>query len=572
MKKLIALFMLMALPVMAQTPAYWWKMTSADTTNVTDWTSGRNAVYMPSVGSGPVLQSAVSGYFQFDGVASYLNCGVIDFGGATNFLLSMWINPSLGDGSSQYMPFGNSSLGSIGAVNIDIYHGTPCPLYEDGYQIMAEYTVPTESWSHIVYYFTGDMSDVTNNKQTYVNGVRLAAISASGSPHATMSTCVGPVSIGAESVAGYNFPGYIDDVRIYTNGVNATTPAALYAAGRTPDSSAPTPVAKPFMLPMRMKNGSVTAIHRRAGTTTTIPEIVWPLYSIWESSIMTASNAPSPYKVTTSDVTAGGLEGWNAFDNSVLTRWQSAASAYPHWIKYDCGVGVSQTVVSLIMRFYPAYNINAFTLSGSMDDSTYTTLITSNAVNNQYLDQLFTNSTPAAYRYYKINGTSGTDANYALMTEAHLSSGLYFPPLTSDTGPSPYAASASSTNHVPVTPSYFAFDYNHHSTNTWASDGSAFPQWIKFDAGSLVKVNGFQLWNIGGNGMSNCVFAASTDNSSWTDLQTINALDVTLGVDTMQTFTNANTTAYRYYRWTINSTYAPSHTVQVNELRLLRYQ
>ena len=93
-----------------------------------------------------------------------------------------------------------------------------------------------------------------------------------------------------------------------------------------------------------------------------------------------------------------------AFDNNEGTGWLSTDTAFPHWIKYDLGVGVAKKARKL--RLYPQdIQLEDFTLEGSNDDSGWTQFVSDTATGNtEWQEWEFSNST--AYRYYKITVTS----------------------------------------------------------------------------------------------------------------------------------------------------------------------
>jgi len=104
--------------------------------------------------------------------------------------------------------------------------------------------------------------------------------------------------------------------------------------------------------------------------------------------------------------------GWvasNAFDDNEATGWNSTNTAFPHWIKYDLGGGITKKARKL--RFKSKSDTTRpkdFKLQGSNNDSTWTDIISETAADNDnWQEWEFANST--AYRYYRIYITS----NYA---------------------------------------------------------------------------------------------------------------------------------------------------------------
>lgn len=103
-------------------------------------------------------------------------------------------------------------------VGIQIY--TTTAYYAEG-----TYTIPLNTWTHIVGTYNGDVVKI------YVNGVELVSnqppVAVKG-PLTTAGGQINNLTIGqaANSVA---FQGYVDDARIYTQALSANEIAALYA-------------------------------------------------------------------------------------------------------------------------------------------------------------------------------------------------------------------------------------------------------------------------------------------------------------------------------------------------------
>jgi len=92
----------------------------------------------------------------------------------------------------------------------------------------------------------------------------------------------------------------------------------------------------------------------------------------------------------------------NAFDNSESTIWQTQGVAYPHWIKYDFGSGVSWAIEKVRVKQYTVnFTGKDYTIAGSNNDSDWSTLDTGTMTNDtDWHDYEFSNST--AYRYIRI--------------------------------------------------------------------------------------------------------------------------------------------------------------------------
>lgn len=94
------------------------------------------------------------------------------------------------------------------------------------------------------------------------------------------------------------------------------------------------------------------------------------------------SDITTPSMTVTDNQNYGvGHEGAKAFNNSFTigdgSRWQMNGQSYPIWVKIDLGSGNTQEVLShMVMADDPTYAPQDWTLQGSNDDSTWTTVAT----------------------------------------------------------------------------------------------------------------------------------------------------------------------------------------------------
>jgi len=140
----------------------------------------------------------------------------------------------------------------------------------------------------------------------------------------------------------------------------------------------------------------------------------------WFETCNTDQNAQAAYVTDAtygSDVSGGktytesdytDAPGSAAFDDNEATWWNKNAGA-PGWVKVDWGLGNSATIGKLrIKPCHPTWDgagCKDFTFQGSNDDSNWTTLLSTTAVDN-YNWQEFTFQNTIAYRYYRINITN----------------------------------------------------------------------------------------------------------------------------------------------------------------------
>jgi len=109
----------------------------------------------------------------------------------------------------------------------------------------------------------------------------------------------------------------------------------------------------------------------------------------------------------------------------------------------------------------------------------------------------------------------------------------------------------------------------------WASSG-AMPHWWKYDLGSgvtkivsKIRLLGSGIPGDGDSGMfKDFIFQGSNDDSTWDDLYT----GTQVNTPTWQEYTFANSTAYRYYRVYITSTYrGDASTAILGEVQMMEY-
>jgi hypothetical protein len=99
--------------------------------------------------------------------------------------------------------------------------------------------------------------------------------------------------------------------------------------------------------------------------------------------------------------------GWlipYAFDGIwVVPGWSSSVTDFPHWLKYDLGVGVSKIArkIKIITLFEPNAYLKTVQIQGSNDDSSWTTIETIVLANNGNAQE-FEFANENSYRYYRF--------------------------------------------------------------------------------------------------------------------------------------------------------------------------
>lgn len=182
--------------------------------------------------------------------------------------------------------------------------------------------------------------------------------------------------------------------------------------------------------------------------------------------------------------------GANAFAGDGDTTYYgsaNAASTTTHWLKYDCGVGVTRAITGIaIMPHAGSIDqcIGSFVVEYSSDDITYSPgwieLYPGGASNGQgYATSTFKTFTmpfaPASTRYWMqaFTGSNGSGFVGAAEIEWRETSG------GADATGSGTATSRSFTATREV---IRAFDNN--TANEWASGNAGFPEWLAYDFGS----------------------------------------------------------------------------------------
>lgn len=126
-------------------------------------------------------------------------------------------------------------------------------------------------------------------------------------------------------------------------------------------------------------------------------------------------------------------------------------------------------------------------------------------------------SAGGGYRYYRIIAQSAV-AQWSIDEIKYLVNGVAYPTvaMTSDTSPSPLAATASSFS-VSYNP-YKAFDRAFGASNSWLSNAVSATHWIMLDFGSGVQVAADAVSiTVGGGAWPQSFYVqSSNDGSTWT--------------------------------------------------------
>jgi len=269
-------------------------------------------------------------------------------------------------------------------------------------------------------------------------------------------------------------------------------------------------------------------------------------FPIWNSPLMTSYVAPSPNTVTSTSINVDypmwqGIDGNTVNDN----RWQTTVSAF--WAQLDLGAGNEGAAVTMGITSYLNYAPKTFSLAGSSDGITFTTnlIVPSNSNTVKAECQIFSVTTPALYRFYRMNVTESWNG-LSLIEDWWFTSGRIVNnvKMTGSNSPVPFVATASSSFGAAYE-AWRAFDSIDNVDQMWYSANNSSPQWVQLDFGSNVLCNGFSI--VTRNFPTAFSWTGSTDDTNWTTIQTGSLVRVELRQD----YTNSNTTAYRYHRMTL---------------------
>lgn len=129
----------------------------------------------------------------------------------------------------------------------------------------------------------------------------------------------------------------------------------------------------------------------------------------------------------TADTVEGGEVCTKAHNGNTADGWLSTNTAFPHWISFDLGVGV--TALPAKVRIAPYADVlgamfKNFTVQGSNDDSNYFTIysgLASNTTTSGVFQDFEFTATTTAYRYFKFNfadSFNATNQTYEMEIQA----------------------------------------------------------------------------------------------------------------------------------------------------------
>lgn len=322
--------------------------------------------------------------------------------------------------------------------------------------------------------------------------------------------------------------------------------------------------------------------------------------TIWYETKMTSNTAPSPYVVSAS-TEYSGMEAWKAFNGTVADnddRWRSTTKT-DSWIKLDFGESKKVSIVKITAVNYSTViggHPITFTIEGSSDDVNWNTIkqFTTTAFSaGESRDFEF--DRPVVYRYFRLTPTEtqGSTSYYNIgeisyglspINKILISSddeyysiepvgreGSLIPAMTSNTAPKG-VASASSV-YSSSYPAWKAFD-GRDVSDGWASSGTTFPQWLKYDFGEPETVG---KYTIRGRNSTNAddlrqtikdwEFQGSNDDVNWTTLDK-RVGEANWNRSEKREYEFKNTTAYRYYRVFITAHNGSTVATAIGEMEM----
>jgi len=211
----------------------YWSFNDATSTKATDFSGNKNTGTLTGANglprwTGGKLGSALS----FDGVDDYVTAGDINaLDNISAVTFTAWVKPNspstLKDIVGKWSSSGNNGI----TLHTSYDYGTDDILWGgwNGNTFLESTTnwFTNNTWHFVVGVFDGTQIGNAGRLKLYGDGV-LQTVSYTGTVPATTPNTAYDVRIGADSEGGRNFPGVIDDVRVYNRALTATEVANLY--------------------------------------------------------------------------------------------------------------------------------------------------------------------------------------------------------------------------------------------------------------------------------------------------------------------------------------------------------
>lgn len=200
----------------------WWRMDATDTgAYIVDASGSGNYATQDDI---PRRATITNGYASLDGgdFASIVSSTLFD--GATNMLISAWVNPSAKVNDAGIMRSGGAHFSGFAAgtkTNVWLY------INQLWYLESAANSTPTGSWTHVAGHWTTD-----GYCSLWINGARVAYRTDISSGIALIINDSWRLGLD-DSFSDRMWNGLLDDVRIYVSNPSGTNfVTKIYAAGR----------------------------------------------------------------------------------------------------------------------------------------------------------------------------------------------------------------------------------------------------------------------------------------------------------------------------------------------------
>lgn len=294
--------------------------------------------------------------------------------------------------------------------------------------------------------------------------------------------------------------------------------------------------------------------------------------------VMTSNSLPSPYIVSQSsyyDTTTYGYNLFNRLYGASDTCWATYNGTVTGWVKIYLGGNLCK-VSHIDIRQRNTANtssIRDFTIQGSIDDVTYTTIGTFTGITWTNRETKIFPVARGYWKYIKIDITANNGGGYTSIGQIYIY-GEQFSNLcatmTSSTTPSPYIATASSTENESTRGAWKAFNKTMSGDGDgWAANAST-SGWLRYYFGGIsyifksIVIRGWVGYTT--NSVKDFIAQGSNDGTNFTNIKAFST--TTPWVETNHRYFELNSSVpYRYIQLNILSN-GGSSTVVCGELEV----
>jgi hypothetical protein len=282
---------------------------------------------------------------------------------------------------SRYQGVGSGDLGWLLALRGSASAYTELELFTGVTGLSFPHSFNLNQWYYIA------VSRSSNTIRAYVNGEQIgSSITNSDGFTPTNSRAISIGRNALEATYKFNLNGFLDDLRITKGSARGYT-----------------------------------------GETIQVPTAAFPdsgNYTYTPIPLMTSATTPSGV-ASASAILSSGLDAWKAFDKAVAsgdTTFYASAAGAPQWLQYDYGsvssIGGYEITSRQLNPFGSTQSPVAWTLSGSNDGTTFTTIETRSAQSfaGPGETKRYFLASVASYRIYRWTWTDfGPDAENAVV-------------------------------------------------------------------------------------------------------------------------------------------------------------